>query len=120
MSAIGAKYLWENGKILHAARLWKPPTMRRIPRILIERRALDVGIKMSLRLPWMVFEETEQKSSEISRKDAIQLEFYFNRFHLIPRGIDGVDTYEWLRDSSHALIVWGDDGKYYAKPIRNR
>lgn len=117
MSAIGAKYKWENGKILHASRLWKSPTMRRIPRILIESRALDVGIKMYLKIPWMVFKETKIKSTEINRNDAIELKFYFNRFHLIPATINGVDTFEWLKDKNHSLLIWGVENTYYAKPI---
>ena len=34
MSAIGAKYKWKEGKILHASRLWKAPSKRRIPRMI--------------------------------------------------------------------------------------
>ena len=107
MTAIGAKYKWLNGKILHASRLWKAPSKRRLPRILIEDRALEVGIKMYLQQPWMVFEETSEKSSEISSNGAIELEYYFNRFHLLPSTINGTDTYKWLSEPDNALLVWG-------------
>ena len=117
MTAIGAKYKWENGKILRLAKLWQAPTMRRIPRILIEGRALEVGIKMRKEELYMVFEETKELSSQIQTKDAIPLQFYFNRFHLLPEKIDRVDTYDWLKDSKHALLIWGVDNHYFAKPI---
>lgn len=118
MSAIGAKYKWKEGKILHWAKLWQAPTMRRIPRILIEDRALEVGIKMYKEDLYMVFEETKEESSTLSTSNALNLQFYFNRFHLLPEMIKGVDTYEWLNDDSHALLIWGQGNQYYVKPIK--
>lgn len=116
MAAIGAKYRWHEGKILHAARLWKAPSMRRIPRILIEDRALEVGILLRLDEPWMVFEETEIPADSISQKDAIPLEFYQRRYHLLPEKIDDKDTYDWLKTSGNALLLWGNDNHYLVAP----
>lgn len=117
MTAIGAKYKWNNGRILHLARLWQAPTMRRLPRILIEGRALEVGIKMSMSGLYMVFEETSRKSENIDTSGAIQLEYYFNRFHLLPEKIYDVDTYEWLKHPKNTLLVWGVGSHYYTKPL---
>ena len=83
MAAIGAKYKWNNGRILHASRLWKSPTKRRLPRILIEDRAQEVGIKMYLEEPWMVFEETKEPASTISTSSAIPMDFYLGRYYWI-------------------------------------
>ena|ERR1035437_7529783 len=114
MAAIGAKYKWREGKILHAARLWKSPSKRRIPRILIEDRALEVGILMRLEEPWMIFEETKLISSKISESKAIELEFYWNRFNLLPSEIGEEDTYDWLK-KGNKLLLWGKGGKYFVK-----
>lgn len=113
MSAIGAKYKWKEGKILHAARLWKAPTMRRIPRMLIEDRALEVGVLMYVEEPWMIFEETKEKVDELSTKSAQELEFYQNRFYLLPSEYEGMDTYDWLKQSGNALLLWGAGTHYY-------
>jgi len=117
MSAIGAKYRWKEGKILHASRLWKSPTKRRIPRMLIEDRALEVGIKLYVEEPWFVFEETPFAAEEIDTTDAEQLEFYQNRYHLLPATFKRQDTYEWLQKPQNALLLWGKDGKYYIKGL---
>src|SRR5690348_9026655 len=113
MVAIGAKYRLRNGKILHLASLWKAPSKRRIPRILIEDRALEVGIKMYLEDRWMVFEETELPSESLNPKDGMQCENYFRKYHLLPATINGVDTYEWLSNQSNALLLWGRDTHYF-------
>lgn len=118
MAALGAKYKWLDGKILHASRLWKAPTMRRIPRILIEDRALEVGIKMYLEEPWITFEETKDKAGSIDIASAIPLDIYLSRYHLLPSQIKGKDTYKWLKENDNALLVWGVNNKYYVKPIK--
>lgn len=118
MAARGAKYRWKEGKILHTSSLWKSPTKRRLPRILIEDRALEVGIQMYLEQSWMVFEETKEKSENISTTGSIPLEFYLNRYQLIPSEIKGEDTYKWFTNPHNALLVWGIQNKYFAKPIK--
>src|SRR3989339_1366456 len=115
MSSIGAKYKWENGKILHASRLWKAPSKRRIPRILIEDGAKEVGLKVSLYEPWMVFEETDLTSGLIPTQDAIELEFYLNRYWLLPEKFNRQDTYEWLKKDGNILLLWSVDNKYFVR-----
>ena len=92
--------------------------MRRLPRILIEDRALEVGLKMFVDEPWMVFMETMTPAKDISREGALPLEFYKNRYHLLPRMIDGLDTYIWLSDKNNALLVWGFENHYFATPSK--
>lgn len=115
MVAIGAKYRLREGKILHLASLWKAPSKRRIPRILIEDRAMEVGIKMYLDGLWMVFEETKSPADTLDTKDGIPCTAYFKKYHLLPATIQGVDTYNWLTQSGNALILWGQDNHYFVK-----
>lgn len=89
--------------------------MRRVPRIMIEDRALEVGILVYLEEPWMVFEETTQAAENIDMKDSIKLEGYFKQYHLLPALIDEEDTYEWLKNHTHALLLWGKDSRYFVK-----
>jgi hypothetical protein len=119
MSAVGAKYKWNNGKILHASRLWKAPTMRRVPRILIEDRAKEVGIKIHIEEPWMIFEETEEKCEEISMENSEELEFYLARFHLLPSKFHGIDTYDWLKKQGNSFLLWAKGNRYYIRPQIN-
>ncbi|OGE34394.1 hypothetical protein A3E45_02260 [Candidatus Daviesbacteria bacterium RIFCSPHIGHO2_12_FULL_43_11] len=114
MSAIGAKYKWKEGKILHASRLWKAPSKRRIPRILIEDRVKEVGVKVSLAEPWMIFEETNLKSSEIVTDEAVELEFYLGRYYLLPEKFSRQDTYEWLK-KGNILLLWAVENKYFVR-----
>lgn len=116
MAAKGAKYRWKEGKILHASYLWKSPTKRRIPRILIEDRALEVGILMHIKEPWMIFEETKIPVSKIKKDGGRELRFYFNKFFLLPETFAGIDTYEWLKKPGNKLLLWGEEGKYFIKP----
>jgi hypothetical protein len=116
MVAIGAKYRLKNGKILHLASLWKSPSKRRIPRIMIEERALEVGIKMYLDDLWMVFEETEEPAETIDMKSSIPCTAYFKQYNLLPATIDGQDTYSWLTAGNNALLLWGKNGQYFVKP----
>lgn len=118
MSAKGAKYMWREGKILHASRLWKAPTKRRIPRIHIEARALEVGILMHLEEPWMIFEETKEKAEEIDQKNARELRFYMNRYHLLPEKFENEDTYDWLKKPGNAFLLWGVGSHYFVKPLK--
>ncbi len=115
MSAIGAKYHLKEGKILHAAYLWKSPSKRRIPRILIEARALEVGILMYIEEPWMIFQESKCLSKEINQAGAVPLEFYYHRYHLLPKTFRKVDTYLWLKLPGHKMLLWGKDNHYFIK-----
>lgn len=116
MVAIGAKYRLKEGKILHLGSLWKAPSKRRIPRILIEDRALEVGIKMYLDDLWMVFEETRQPAETIDMKGSLPCSDYFKGYQLLPEKINNIDTYKWLTKENHALLLWGKDGHYFVKP----
>lgn len=118
MSAIGARYKLREGKILHSSRLWKAPTKRRIPRILIEDRALEVGILMYIEEPWMIFEETKKTSGNISRQGSLELRYYRNRFHILPPAIKGVDTYKWLQSPGNAFLLWAVGSHYFVKPYK--
>lgn len=120
MAAKGAKYRWKEGKILHASYLWKYPTRRRIPRILIEDRAMEVGILMYLEEPWMVFEETKTPVSKIRKSNSQELRFYFNKFFLLPEDFEGTDAYEWLKKPNHKFLLWGENGKYFIKFFKIR
>lgn len=115
MASIGAQYKWTEGKILHTASLWKYPTKRRIPRLLIEDRALEVGILMHIEEPWMIFEETKIPASEINKEDSERLRFYRNKFYLLPEKFEKVDTYEWLKTPGKKLLLWGEEGRYFIK-----
>ena len=117
MSALGAKYKWENGKILHSSRLWKAPSKRRIPRILIEDRAKEVGIKMHIKEPWMVFEETNMPSKQIPTDSAVELEFYLNRYYLLPNKFNRQDTYDWLKKEGNFLLLWAINNKYFVRKL---
>lgn len=118
MSAKGARYKWKEGCILHAARYWKSPTMRRLPRILIEDRALEVGILAYIEDIWTVFKETPMEASTLQSKNALPLQFYQNRYHLLPESIEGIDTYTWMKESPHALLIWGVGRHYFALPAK--
>lgn len=115
MASTGAQYKWREGKILHISSFWKHPTKRRIPRLLIEDRALEVGILMYIKEPWMVFEETKTPVLEISKENSEQLKFYQKRFYLLPKNFEGIDTYEWLKKPNNKLLLWGTEGRYFIK-----
>lgn len=108
--------MWREGKILHASRLWKAPTKRRIPRIHIEDRAQEVGILMYLEEPWMTFEETKEEAVKIDTSNALELEYYFNRYYLLPAKFEGMDTYEWMKKPGNAFLMWGVESHYFIKP----
>lgn len=118
MPSIGAKLRWKEGKILHPAFIWKSPSKRRLPRLLVEDRALEVGLKVSLEEPWIIFEETDQQAEKISLKEATPLEFYRNRFFLLPKKFKRQDTYKWLSKPGNALFLWGKDNHYFVKACK--
>ena len=122
MASIGAKIRWKNGDIIHPSRMWQSPSKRRLPRTLIEDRALQVVLLVYIEDPSLVFHETNADSSKADTKDAIQLELYLNRFFLLPHKIKRQDAYEWLKRSENAILLWGqkDSNTYYVKPVRKR
>ncbi len=113
MIGIGSKLRWFEGKIMHPATQWKSPSKRRIPRLLVENRALEVGVLVYVDGPWVVFEETNIKISDIDTTEAIPLEFYEHHYHLLPEKIKRQDTYEWISKPGNALLLFGKDFKYY-------
>lgn len=115
MPSIGAKLRWREGKVLHPSEMWKSPSKRRLPRLLVEDRALEVGILIYLQEPWVIFEETDQPVGKINSKEAVQLEFYRNRFNLLPKKFKRQDTYKWLSKPGNALLLWGKDNHYFVK-----
>lgn len=115
MASIGAKIRWKEGKILHPASYWRSPSRRRLPRLLIEDRANEVGILVYIQDLWIVFEETNQEAGKIELEDGVALEVYKLRYHLLPAKFKRQDTYEWIKKAGNALLVWGKDYKYFVK-----
>lgn len=113
MIGIGAQLKWQEGKILYPIRTWSSPSKRRLPRILIENRALEVGIYIYIEGNWVVFEESKQKVEDINQKEAEQLQVYQRRYQLIPARFKRQDTVEWLKRAGNALLLFGQDYKYY-------
>ena len=83
MASIGAKIRWKNGDIIHPSRMWKSPSKRRLPRLLIENRALEVALLVYIEDPWVVFHETNIEASEMEVEEAIPLEFYARKFYSV-------------------------------------
>lgn len=115
MALIGAKIRWKNGNILHPAIMWKSPSKRRLPRLLVEDRAKEVGIKIQIQEPWIIFEETNLESEQIPLDEAVQLEFYLNRYYLLPSKYYRQDTFEWLKKDGNSLLLWGVGNKYFVR-----
>lgn len=115
MSAIGARLRWKEGKILHPKEMWKSPSKRRLPRLLIEDRAQEVGILVYIEDLWIVFEETNILATEIDNDEAVPLELYSNRFNLLPEKFRRQDTYEWLSKPGNKLLLWGKNNHYFVK-----
>ena len=118
MIGIGSKLRWFEGKIMHPASQWKSPSKRRIPRLLIENRALEVGVIIYIEEPWVVFKESDQKVDEINMEDSEQLELYQHRYQLIPARFKRQDTYQWMSKPGNALLLFGKDFKYFIKPYK--
>lgn len=109
---------WKNGDIVYPSNMWKSPTKRRIPRLLIEERAKEVGVLVYIEESWIVFHETHQVIQEIDPTDSLTLEFYAKRFQLLPKRIRRQDAYEWLQKPDNAILLWAQDNIYFAKPVR--
>lgn len=117
MVSIGARIRWKNGDILHPSIMWKSPSKRRLPRLLIEDRALEVAILVYIEEPWTVFHETNISSEEMKTEQSTQLEFYLNRFYLLPEKLKKQNAYEWIKKPKNAILIWGVMNKYYIKPV---
>ncbi|OGD94053.1 hypothetical protein A2697_03545 [Candidatus Curtissbacteria bacterium RIFCSPHIGHO2_01_FULL_41_44] len=115
MSSVGAKIRWCDGKILHPSIYWKSPSKRRLPRLLIEDRALEVGVLIYVEEPWIVFRETNQKAEDIDSLGAIELEVYQGKFNLLPEKFKRQDTYQWMAKKNNALLLWGMKDHYFVK-----
>ena len=120
MASIGAKIRWKNGNITHPERMWQSPSKRRLPRTLIEDRALEVVLLVYIEDRWIVFHETNDLSEKAETADAIQLELYLNRFFLLPEKIKRQDAYEWLKKPENAILLWGQNNRYFVKPVEKK
>ena len=120
MASIGARIRWKNGNILHPSLMWKSPSKRRLPRLLIENRALEVALLIYIEDNWIVFHETDMESDKMEIEGSIPLEFYARRFYLLPEKLRRQDAYEWLNKPENAVLIWGIDNKYYAKPVNKK
>ncbi|OGH23904.1 MAG: hypothetical protein A2698_01735 [Candidatus Levybacteria bacterium RIFCSPHIGHO2_01_FULL_42_15] len=120
MVAFGARIRWKNGDILHPSIMWKSPSKRRLPRLLIENRALEVAVLVYVEEPWVIFHETNLASKTIGTEESTPLEFYVNRFYLLPQKLKRQDAYQWMRKPKNAILVWGVGSEYYAKPVRRQ
>lgn len=118
MASIGAKIRWKEGKILYPSMMWKSPSKRRIPRLLIEDRALEVGILIYIEGLWVVFEETNILSPEISLEESEKLEPYAKRYHLLPERLRRQDSFDWVSKEGNAALFWGKDNYYFVKPFK--
>lgn len=115
MASVGARIRWKNGNILHPAMMWKSPSKRRLPRLLIENRAKEVGIKIRIQESWIIFEETALISEQIPMDNAVELEFYLNRYYLLPPKFYRQDTYEWFKKEGNILLLWAVGDKYFVR-----
>ncbi|TSC64774.1 MAG: Uncharacterized protein G01um101493_5 [Microgenomates group bacterium Gr01-1014_93] len=113
MIDIGAQLKWEDGKILYPSNPWKLPTKRRIPRLLIENRALEVGVYIYIEGSYVIFEESNIPTDKINLKDAQLLQIYQRRYQLIPARFKRQDTYLWMSKPGNALLLFGKELKWY-------
>lgn len=120
MASVGARIRWKKGDILHPVNMWQSPSKRRLPRLLIEDRALEVVLLVYFDEMWIVFHETDMLSEKAETKDAVQLEFYLNRFFLLPEKLRRQDGYSWLKKPENAILLWGKDHKYYVKTVSKK
>ena len=116
----GNELRWRNGNILHPAVAWKSPSKRRVPKLLVQPRAREVGILVFANEGWIVFRETDIPSETIDNQNADKLEFYAGRFYLLPAIINKRNTYEWIQKENNALLLWARDDKFYVSAVRKQ
>lgn len=98
--------------------MWKSPSKRRIPRLLIENRAHEVGVLIYIEEPWVVFRETGIPVNQIDATEAQELEFYARHYHLLPAKFKRQDAYDWMNNPHNALLLWGEGNRYFIKASR--
>ncbi|MBI2600731.1 hypothetical protein HYW42_02150 [Candidatus Daviesbacteria bacterium] len=117
MFSTGSEIRWKNGNILLPASKWQSPSKRRIPRILIEHRAQEVGVLIYIENSMIVFKESNIPVDQIKlnggQREAKQ---YQRRYHLIPEVIQGEDSFIWMSQPGNALILFSKGSKYFIKP----
>lgn len=118
MASIGARLRWREGKLWFPLSIWRSPSKRRVPRILIEDRANEVGVLIYVLEDWVVFQEAAQASSDINIDEAIQIELYQRRYQLIPAKFKRQDSLEWMAHKDNALLFFGREGKYFIKAAK--
>ncbi|OGE15956.1 hypothetical protein A3F00_04900 [Candidatus Daviesbacteria bacterium RIFCSPHIGHO2_12_FULL_37_11] len=118
MLGIGSQLKWFEGKIMYPSYQWRSPSKRRVPRLLIENRALEVGILIYVEEPWVVFEETDIKVDQIEMNKTEPLKLYQYKFQLLPAKFKRQNTYQWMSRPSNALLLFGKDLKYYIKAFK--
>ncbi|MBU1104334.1 hypothetical protein L6255_03180 [Candidatus Parcubacteria bacterium] len=102
---------WENGLIKMPFRVWRSPTKRRIPRLLIEGRAKEVLVKLSLKENTFTFEETLVASDSLKDiTNKYRLENYNNRF-LFPALIGRWDFLDYIK--YHPIYIFSIGKDYY-------
>lgn len=118
MISVGAKLRWNEGKILYPSYMWRSPSKRRIPRLLIEDRALAVGILIYIQEGWVIFRETDLPSGAIDLQESEKLEVYARRYHLLPERLRRQDSFDWISKEGNAALFWGKDNHYFVKPFK--
>ncbi len=117
MFSTGSEIRWKNGNIILPASKWQSPSKRRIPRILIEHRAQEVGVLIYIEDSLVIFKESNIPVGQIKlysgQREAKQ---YQKRYHLIPEVIKGEDSFIWMSKPGNALVLFSKDNKYFVKP----
>ncbi|MDO8619318.1 MAG: hypothetical protein Q7R49_05240 [Candidatus Daviesbacteria bacterium] len=116
MFSTGSEIRWKEGNILLPALKWQSPSKRRIPRLLVEHRAMEVGILIFIEGSSIVFKETGMSADQIKLSGGQrEAKEYQTSYHLIPQEIEGEDSFVWLSKPGNKLILFNRNGKYFIK-----
>lgn len=118
MPIIGARLKWKEGKILYPSAMWKSPSKRRLPKLLVEERAHEKAIIIYLEESWVVFKESKRNSKNIPTFEGTRLEFYKGHYYLMPKIINDQDLLKWLEGKGRAILLWGKERILYIKPYQ--